>query len=178
MENRLRSHKCRGRVQVLTRRGCVGGCSLAEPWHYTTALDFVDHWQSLIAGLLALVAAIITVRVMWKVEQHKTEREVDSLRKSLATELRLLLPQAFRVHNSLKNRLIQKTGGQITTRILERISHIPTPIIYHATADKIGLLGNDAMDVVIIYSLIYNGQNGVSLLMRNRDPDNISLLGI
>jgi hypothetical protein len=37
---------------------------VAEPWHYTTVVDFVDHWQSFIAGLLALLAAIITVSVM------------------------------------------------------------------------------------------------------------------
>jgi hypothetical protein len=32
------------------------------PWHYTTFVDFVDHWQTLLAGLIALVAAIITSR--------------------------------------------------------------------------------------------------------------------
>src|SRR5271154_497108 len=31
------------------------------PWQYTTFLDFLDHWQTLLAGIIALVAAIIAV---------------------------------------------------------------------------------------------------------------------
>ena len=41
------------------------------PWHYTTLVDFVDHWQTLIAGLIALIAAVITVAVTLKVEKGK-----------------------------------------------------------------------------------------------------------
>jgi hypothetical protein len=25
------------------------------PWHYTTVVDFVDHWQTLLAGLIASI---------------------------------------------------------------------------------------------------------------------------
>jgi len=109
-------------------------------WHYTTVVDFVDHWQPLIAGLLALLAAIITVGVMLKIEQRKVDREIKYLRKSLATELRLLLRRAFGAHNSLKKRLVEKTGGPITSRIVERLSRVPASIVYPATADRIGLL--------------------------------------
>jgi hypothetical protein len=28
------------------------------PWHYTTFVDFVDHWQTLLAGLAALVIVV------------------------------------------------------------------------------------------------------------------------
>lgn len=31
-------------------------------WHFTTCLDLLDHWQTLIAGSLALVAAWLTIR--------------------------------------------------------------------------------------------------------------------
>jgi hypothetical protein len=31
---------------------------LNEPWHYTTILDLLDHWQALIAGLLGFAAAM------------------------------------------------------------------------------------------------------------------------
>jgi hypothetical protein len=31
------------------------------PWHFTTWLDLLDHWQTIIAGGLALAAGIITV---------------------------------------------------------------------------------------------------------------------
>ena len=32
-----------------------------QPWHFTTLLDLVDHWQTLTAGLLAILAAIGTI---------------------------------------------------------------------------------------------------------------------
>ncbi len=32
------------------------------PWHFTTWLDLFDHWQTLFAGLLALGAAVWTIR--------------------------------------------------------------------------------------------------------------------
>jgi F0F1-type ATP synthase membrane subunit c/vacuolar-type H+-ATPase subunit K len=31
-----------------------------QPWHFTTWLDLFDHWQTLAAGLLVMLAAIGT----------------------------------------------------------------------------------------------------------------------
>ena len=62
-------------------------------WQFTTILDRVDHWQTLIAGLIALAAAIITVKVTLNIEQRKVDRDIDALRKSLAVELRQLIPR-------------------------------------------------------------------------------------
>ena len=31
------------------------------PWHFTTGLDALDHWQTVIAGVLAFVAGVGTV---------------------------------------------------------------------------------------------------------------------
>jgi hypothetical protein len=45
--------------------------------HYTTVVDFAAHWQTLLAGLIALIAAIITVFVTLRVEQRKVDRELD-----------------------------------------------------------------------------------------------------
>ena len=33
------------------------------PWHFTTGLDLLDHWQTVIAGVFALVAAFGTIVV-------------------------------------------------------------------------------------------------------------------
>jgi hypothetical protein len=33
-----------------------------QPWHFTTLLDLVDHWQTLFAGVLAVGAAWRTIR--------------------------------------------------------------------------------------------------------------------
>ena len=116
------------------------------PWHYTTIVDFIDHWQTLLAGLIALIAAIITVFVTLKVERRKVDRELDALRKSLAIELRQLIPGALVVHGSL-TKLGSKTDGPITARMVESLSRMPAPIVYPANAHKIGLLEKDAMDM-------------------------------
>ncbi len=143
-------------------------------WRYTTFVDFVDHWQTLIAGLIALIAAIITVVVTLKVERRKVDRELDALRKSLAVELRQLIPGALGVHRSL-TKLGAKTDGPITARMLESLSRMPAPIVYPANAHKIGLLEKDAMDVVIVYGLLDIARGGVARLITTyRTPDDIS----
>lgn len=72
-------------------------------WHYTTIVDFVDHWQTLLTGLIALIAAIITVFVTLRVERRRPDREIDALGKSLAIELRQLIPRALGAHTSSKD---------------------------------------------------------------------------
>ncbi|MFO1124632.1 MAG: hypothetical protein U1E25_04625 [Methylocystis sp.] len=144
------------------------------PWHYTTALDFVDHWQTLLAGLIALIAAIITVFVTLRVERRKVDRELDALRKSLAIELRQLVPRALGAHLSL-HKLGSKPDGPITIRMVESLSRVPVPIVYPANAHKIGLLEGDAMDVVIVYGLFDIARDGVARVITSyRTPNDVS----
>ena len=144
------------------------------PWHYTTLIDFVDHWQTLIAGLIALIAAVITVAVTLKVEQRKVDRELDALRKSLAIELRQHIPRALGVHSSLA-KLASKTDGPITARMVESLSRMPVPIVYPANAHKIGLLEEDAVDLVIVYGLLDIARDSAARLITSyRTPDDIS----
>ena len=35
------------------------------PWHFTTWLDLVDHWQTGLVGAAAVIAATATVWAMW-----------------------------------------------------------------------------------------------------------------
>jgi hypothetical protein len=144
------------------------------PWHYTTVVDFVDHWQTLLAGLIALIAAIITVFVTLRVERRKVDRELDALRKSLAIELRQHIPRALGAYTSLQ-KLGGKTDGPITARMVESLSRTRVPIVYPANAHKIGLLEEDAMDVVIVYDLLDTARDGASRLITSyRTPDDIS----
>ncbi len=143
------------------------------PWHYTTIVDLIDHWQTLLAGLIALMAAIITVFVTLKVERRKVDREIDALRKSLAIELRQLIPRALGAYTSLQ-KLGSKADGPITARMVESLSRVPVPIVYPANAHKIALLEGDAMDVVIVYALLEIARDGVGRLMTYRTPDDIS----
>jgi hypothetical protein len=135
---------------------------MTEPWHYTTWLDALDHWQAFIAGILGFAAAIIVVLVTLRIERRKADRELDALRKSLAVELRLMVANALGTYHSLMKRVLQKDA--VTYRALTYLFRVPNPIIYPATADKIGLLGPDAMYVVVIYNLVQTAREGVASL--------------
>jgi hypothetical protein len=143
-----------------------------EPWHFTTWLDLIDHWQAIIAGALGFAAAIIVVRFTFKMERRKAQLELDALRKSLAVELRQVVPRALGAGVALRK--MAGSGDKITARMIESYARVLTPSVYPAAAAKIGLLGDDAMGVVIIYSLVELGRNGTVSLMNSRDPDDIS----
>jgi hypothetical protein len=171
------------------------------PWHYTTPLDALDHWQTGIAGFLAFVAGFGTVVVTMiiarrqsaaareeadeviaatreqtattvRLERERVVSDLDALCKSFANELRLQIARAFGVYNGLRG-LANKPYGPITARMVESKSRMPAPIIFSANAGKIGLLG-DAMDVLIVYTLLDDARDGVARVMTFREPDDIS----
>lgn len=144
---------------------------MPELWHYTTIVDLIDHWRALIAVVLGFAAATIAVILTLRIERRKLQRQMDALRKSLAVELRQQVPSALAASTSLR----RLSGGRrpITARMVEALARVPVPIIYPASADKIGLLGQDAMDVVIVYSLIEVGRSGTAWLINSRTPDDI-----
>ena len=144
----------------------------SAPWHYTTWFDLFDHWQIGIAGLIALFAAFITVWVTLRVERRKADREVDALRKSLAVELRLQITRAVDACNGLR-KLSSTSDGPINAKRVESASRMPVPIIYSANAGKIGLLEDDAMDVVLIYSILEGARGRVDRLVHFKTPDDI-----
>jgi hypothetical protein len=129
---------------------------------FATSLDLLDHWQTLIAGLIALIAAIITVRVTLGVERRQGKRELDSLRKSLAVELRLQTITAFGVYDRLQELSGRSEGPVSATTVLNK-SRMPAPIIFSANAGKIGLL-EDATDVVTAYTLPEGARDAIARL--------------
>jgi hypothetical protein len=56
------------------------------PWHYTNFWDWLDHWQTLIAGGFALLAAIIAVLVTIRIESWKVRAEE---KEALIKEIRV-----------------------------------------------------------------------------------------
>jgi hypothetical protein len=121
-------------------------------------------WQILIAGVLALLAAGITVWVTLQIERGKARREVDALRKSLAVELRLHVATALVAYDVLYGLGLMQYPT-ITARVVERKSRMAAPIIYPANAGKIGLLGAEATDVMIVYDLLETARDGAARLM-------------
>ena len=149
---------------------------MCELWH--RAVDFLDHWQALIAGLLGFAAAIVVVWITLRIERRKADRELDALRKSLGVELRIVIANALGTYSSLMRRV--KKNEAITYRALAYLFRVATPTIYPANADKIGLLGSDAMSVVIIYNLIEGARSGARSLegmpIDSIQPANIAVI--
>jgi hypothetical protein len=127
-------------------------------------------WQILIAGVLALLAAGITVWVTLQIERGKARREVDALRKSLAVELRLHVATALVAYDVLYGLGLMQYPT-ITARVVERKSRMAAPIIYPANAGKIGLLGAEATDVMIVYDLLETARDGSARLMTSADDN-------
>jgi hypothetical protein len=113
---------------------------MPPPWHFTTLLDLLDHWQSLAAGLIAVVAAIIAVGGAELFARLKECREREAILLSLATEVRAYLDLLIR-----KREIIQRLAPQETLVLLGRdlkiVGELPSPIVFSASADRIGLLG-------------------------------------
>ena len=161
----------------------VGGVIVMplEDWVRHSRHDmFLYDWQTLIAGGLALVAGLITVWVINKqikttvrLERERVASELDTLRKSLAIEFRLQVGRARVAYEGLYG-LGFMPKAPITTRMVESKSLVFAPSIYLANAGKIGLLGAEAMDVVIVYNLLQLARDGAARLMNFRPPDDIS----
>ena len=139
---------------------------------YTGTWKLLYDWQSLLAGVLGSFAAITVVVFTLRAEQRKTARELIAIRRSLGVEVRQFVSMAMAAHNGFKC-LAQSRNTKITARMIENMVHIGQPVVYPASADKIGLLGSQAMEVVIIYNLIEVARAGTDKLLRHRTSDDI-----
>ena len=166
------------------------------PWNY------LFDWQTLIAGVLAFVAGFGTVvatmiiarrqiaaaredadkvivatreqtETTVRLERERVLSEVGVLRAALAVELRLQIVRALAAYEGLYG-LGFMPNAPITARMVESKSRMAAPIIYPANAGKIGLLGAEAMDVVIVYDLLETARDGAARLMNFRSPDDIA----
>jgi hypothetical protein len=136
------------------------------------AVDFLMRWQTLTAGLLALVAAIITVFGYSLIEQRKTAREMESLRRSIAMELRLLTRTSLAAHDAPK-RCVQ-AERPITAFEVENSVRLTIPVVYTSNAHRISLLGDDALALMVVYSMIALARDTLfGPLMRHLPPGSI-----
>jgi hypothetical protein len=87
-----------------------------------------------------------------RLEQERVLREVEAIRLSVATEIRWLLGTLIETHKVLV-RLSE--GGTVTrARDVETLTEVRDPVVYPASADRIGLLGSLAPYVAAFYGNI------------------------
>lgn len=116
------------------------------------------HWQELssgvlgfLAGLLGFGAAIWAVATTLQSERRRDQRELVSLKRALTTEITQFAQVAFEAHNTLKT----KTAGQgASLHELEDAIRFPAAVVYPNSASRLGLLGDDAHNVVVFFQRI------------------------
>jgi hypothetical protein len=171
-----------------------------EGWiQHCKVAGFLYDWQTLLAGVLAVLAAWRTIhatvvsasrevkasqeqtavaRDAVRLEQEGVAREIDTLRKSIAVELRLHVARALGAYDGLYGLGFMPNAPPITAGMVESKSRIASPIIYPANAGKVGLLGAEAMDVVIVYDLLEIARDGAARITKFRSPDDIDRIAV
>jgi hypothetical protein len=148
--------------------------------------ELLKDMGSLIGGATALLAGGIAYwagRIQAKAtrraadmqiaaERERHDREIETVRRSLAVELRQIIARAYGAHTSLA-RLIAPGRGQITARMVESSAGVSLPVVYPAVADRIALLDHEATDTLIVYELVEVARDGAERLIRYRTPDGI-----
>jgi hypothetical protein len=79
-------------VAVNQSGGQSGPMSDPQPWHFTTLLDALDHWQTLFAGVLAVLAAWRTIRATTKSADREVKASQDQTavaQKQIETTIQL-----------------------------------------------------------------------------------------
>ena len=139
------------------------------PWHFTTVPDALDHWQSLAAGFVALLAALFAVFGAEVFARCKERREIQALRAMLAVEIR----ESIGILITTREILRPYSGPEkpMLARDLRSVVAFPPPTVYPASADRIGRLGPLAVSVTSFYSTIEQLNSTVRFL--TIDPEEL-----
>jgi hypothetical protein len=151
------------------------------------AVDWIDHWQTLIAGVLALVAAWLTIRATKRaaaeeikasqaqtettvrLERERVSSEVETLRKSLAVEIRQYIDILIKTREILRR--LSGPEKRMLAGDLRSVAVFYPPTVYSASADRIGLLGPLAVSVTSFYTTLER-LNFTARLITN-DPEEL-----
>jgi hypothetical protein len=121
----------------------------SAPWHYTTFPEALDHWQTLIAGGVALLAALIAFFGAEFFARRKARREIQALRALLASEIRLYVNFLIKTRFILTLRIEAFRAGEEELRDFRDLAVLQPPVVYPAAADRLGLVRRPrASDVV------------------------------
>lgn len=123
---------------------------MQSDWSGIVALAF--NWQSLLAGLVGFLAAIAAVVFTLLAENRKAKRELRALKGALGSEIRQFSKLALETH--LRCRDCLTTNRPMPFQQIEDAARFPNPVIYLSSANKLGLIGDEAHYVVYFFGLI------------------------
>ena len=131
------------------------------PWHYTTFWDWLDHWQTIIAGGLALLAALIAVGGSeWRARK--------AVRAMLASEARLYVDHLIKTREMLKRLEPSFLNGA-------RRQHLYPPTVYPAAATgTMGLLRRPRAAAVVDFYGTIERFNFIAKAMSNEPTEEVS----
>ena len=135
---------------------------MQTPWWFTTWLDVLDqwgrtkdggpplfnvldHWQALVAGLVALLAALVAVLGAEWFAHRKERREAAAIRASLAVEVQQFIDTLLRVRGMIQ----ALAGSKFDRGDMLRFTQFHWPVVYPAIADRIGMLGAPLAKAVV-----------------------------
>lgn len=142
---------------------------LLEAWY--GIVEWLDHWQSLLAGVLGFGAAIIVIRMTLRHERRDARRELDALKKALGSEVRQFAQQAYLAHEALR-KLAAGAGNFHISQVAEA-GRFSEPVIYLNSAARIGLVGDEAHHVVLFFATIQAFRDAVGRLRDYPTPQSI-----
>jgi hypothetical protein len=166
----------------------MGRLIMQIPWGFTW-LDMLPlaavktklyHWQSLAAGLVALGAAIVAVGGAELFARLKERRERKAILLSLAAEVRAYLDLFIRKREIIRR--LCRREELVFGRDLKAVIELPSPIVFSASADRIGLLGPRIAAGLVEFYATYEALNltvrvAATHLDRQVAWDQIELLG-
>ena len=133
------------------------------PWHATGFWDWVDHWQTLIAGALAFAAGVGTVVAAIKViaatreqtettillERERVLAEDKAMRLTLALDIRRLVDIMLQTHENFD--LVSRTNQPARAdAVIEEILRAEA-IVFPAVAGRVGLLESPLAGYVLMF---------------------------
>ena len=127
----------------------------SPPCQFGTWLDVLDHWQTLTAGLVAILAALIAVAAPEFFARCRARKEIKAIRVAVTVEAQWLMDTMIDTHSVLVNMLGAATAaeahaGEIGLSSMGRtLGELREPVVYPACADKIGALGPRLVEVVV-----------------------------
>lgn len=108
--------------------------------------NVLDHWQALVAGLVALLAALVAVLGAEWFAHRRDRREVAAIRASVAVEVQQFIDTLLRVREMIRT---GSSEPNFTRLDLLRFTQFHWPVVYPAMADRIGLLGPPQAKAVV-----------------------------